>query len=145
MGASAEARLIIRKLAALGRAKLDTQDALDAIDSVLAGRRGLSTSKRLEAARKSRRNVLKERNMALLWAIAASGVTAHIIEVDDPGDWDKVLCIHTTDGQMHWKLGPDDQADFAVKRIGKAKDDHNEAVTPDEKKDRLAKMHTIIR
>lgn len=145
MAASADARLITRKLAALlkDRGKLDSPEALALIDGVLAGRKGLSTSKRLEAARQSRRKVLHERNMALLWAIKASDVTAHVIKVDDPGDWTKVLCIHTSVGQMHWRLSPDDQRDF--KPLPSGKDDHNETVSPEEKRDRLEQMHAVLK
>lgn len=145
MAASAEARLIIRKLAALlkDRGKLDSPDALALIDGVLAGRRGLSTSKRLEAARQSRRKVLHERNMVLLWAIKGLGITAHVIKVDDPGDWNKVLCVHTSLGQLHWKLSPDDQRDFKPLHAGK--DDHNETVSPEEKMDRLEQLHTVLK
>lgn len=99
-------------------------------------RKGPSISDRLDAARANRYKVIHERNLLLLWAIHASGCTAHVCKVDDPGTWNEVLCIHLANGQqLHWKLSEDDQDD--LKPLKRVKNDHYDGCKAAEKVERL--------
>jgi nicotinamidase-related amidase len=90
----------------------------------------------LEAARRNRYKVIHERNLALLWAIHASGYVAHVCKVDDPGEWNEVLCIHLPNGQqLHWKLSEADQKDF--KPLKRVKNDHYDGCKAGEKVERF--------
>ncbi len=102
-------------------------------------RKGPSITDKLEAARKNRYKVIHERNQILRWAIKASGAEAHILKVDDPGNWTAILCIHAGDvGQLHWKLSPEDAKDFSDYK--RAKDDHYDGCKSSEKGERLARL-----
>lgn len=101
-------------------------------------RKGLTVTERLERARANRYKVIHERNQIIKWAIKASGAEAHVLKVDDPGTWTAVLCIHTPEGQLHWKLSPEDAKDFA--RLPRAKDDHYDGCKSSEKGERLDRL-----
>lgn len=77
-------------------------------------RKGPSVSEKLESARANRYKVIHERNLLIRALIAHAGWEAHLVPPAGPetGSWDRVLCIHTPEGQLHWKLSEDDQKDF---------------------------------
>ena len=147
MAVSAEAKQIARVLSVLAREKpnLNHPDAWEAIDRVLEGRKGLSTSKRLEATRTNRHKVIQDRNRVILWAINASGAKAHRVPTANPesGSWTQVLCIHTDEGQLHWKLSTDDQEDFADLPYEKPPSTHYDGCKAPEKAERLAKLARV--
>lgn len=113
-------------------------------------RKGPSVSDKLESARANRYKVIHERNLLIL-ALAKHGVgcSAHVVPTgtNEPqkGTWDKVLCLHTPAGQIHWKLSPEDAAEF--KKAGLTfdrKSDWDGAKAPD-KSERLETLHTLDR
>ena len=106
-------------------------------------RKGPSITDKLEAARKNRYKVIHERNLLILALAKHAGFEAHMVKVDDPGEWDHALCLHTPAGQLHWKLSPEDVKDFrTLKTLKKTDYDGSKA---DEKKARLETLHTLPR
>jgi len=92
----------------------------------------------LEAARRNRYKVIHERNL-LIMALAKHGVgcSAHVVPTDDPGGtWKNVVCLHTPEGQICWKLSPQDAEDFATLKPFSKKSDWDGAKA-DEKVRRL--------
>ena len=111
-------------------------------------RKGPSISDKLEAARANRYKVIHERNLLILALGKHAGFDLHLVNVDDaklsePDAWDKVVCLHTPAGQLHWKLSPADQDDFrSLKTLRKT--DYDGAKAAD-KAERLERLHTLAR
>lgn len=104
-------------------------------------RKGLSISEKLERARANRYKVIHERNLLILALIAHAGFEAHVVRpaVRDPGEWDYVLCLHTPEGQLHWKLSPEDVRDFAHLKHESPKGHYDGCKAP-EKLERLTRL-----
>lgn len=100
-------------------------------------------SELLKAARKNRYKVIHERNLLILALAKHAGFDAHLVAIDDPGEWTKAVCVHTPAGQLHWRLSPEDQEDFrSLKTIRKSDYDGAKAA---EKVARLERLHTLPR
>lgn len=96
------------------------------------------TTELLLAARRNRYKIIRERNLVLLTLIRVSGWEAHLCKRDDPGTWKHVLCIHTPQGQLHWRLSDEDEKDFrGLKRV---KNDHYDGADAKEKGERLQRL-----
>lgn len=107
-------------------------------------RKGPSVSDKLESARANRYKVIHERNLLILaLATHGAGFSAHVVPTDDPGTWKHVLCLHTPNGeQIHWKLSPEDAADFRGLLKFDRKSDWDGART-EEKVARLEGLHEL--
>jgi len=111
-------------------------------------RRGPSVSEKLESARANRYKVIHERNLLILALAKHAGFEAHLVKpaINQPGagdDWIRVLCLHTPAGQLHWRLSPDDQADFESLPTLKRSD--WDGARAKEKAQRLELLHTLAR
>jgi hypothetical protein len=111
-------------------------------------RRGPSVSEKLESARANRYKVIHERNLLILALAKHAGFEAHLVKpaINQPGagdDWIRVLCLHTPAGQLHWRLSPDDQADF--KGLPTLKRSDWDGARAKEKAQRLELLHTLAR
>ena len=109
-------------------------------------RKGPSVSEKLESARANRYKVIHERNLLILALAKHAGFEAHLVApaINKPGEddkWRKVLCVHTPAKQLHWRLSPEDQADFkGLPTLRKSDWDGGKA--PD-KAERLESLHTL--
>lgn len=111
-------------------------------------RRGPSVSDKLERARANRYKVIHERNLLILALAKHAGFEAHLVKpaINQPGagdDWLKVLCLHTPAGQLHWRLSPEDQADF--KSLPTLKRSDWDGAKAKDKAGRLELLHTLER
>ena len=113
-------------------------------------RKGPSVSEKLESARANRYKVIHERNLLIL-ALAKHGVGcwAHVVPTGVPepkkGTWNQVLCLHTPAGQIHWKLSPEDAADFKKAKLAFDKKSDWDGSRADIKAERLEELHTLPR
>jgi hypothetical protein len=107
-------------------------------------RKGPSITEKLESARANRYKVIHERNLLILALVKHAGFEAHLVPsgTDAPGKWDKVICLHTPAGQLHWKLSPKDAEDFEDILKFTKKSDWDGARQAD-KVARLEKLHTL--
>lgn len=109
-------------------------------------RQGPSITEKLESARANRYKVIHERNLLILALARHAGFEAHLVApaINKPGEddkWRKVLCLHTPAKQLHWRLSPEDQADFkGLPTLRKSDWDGGKA--PD-KAERLEQLHTL--
>ena len=111
-------------------------------------RKGPSVSEKLESARANRYKVIHERNLLILALAKHAGFEAHLVKpaINQPGmgdDWTRVLCLHTPAGQLHWRLSPEDQADFKGLRTLKQSD--WDGARAKDKAERLETLHTLAR
>ena len=102
-------------------------------------RKGPSVSEKLESARANRYKVIHERNLLLRILIAHAGWDAHLVPAASPetGTWDRVLCIHSPEGQLHWKLSEADQEDFEGIAVETPRKDHYDGCKSAQKVERL--------
>ena len=113
-------------------------------------RKGPSVSEKLESARANRYKVIHERNLLIL-ALAkhGAGFSAHVVPTGTPepkkGTWTQVLCLHTPAGQIHWKLSPEDAADFKKAKLAFDKKSDWDGSRADTKAERLEELHTLPR
>jgi len=109
-------------------------------------RKGPSVSEKLESARANRYKVIHERNMLILALWKHAGFEAHLVPsgTNAPGKWDKVICLHTPAGQLHWKLSPKDAEDFEGILKFTKKSDWDKSRAAD-KTVRLERLHTLPR
>lgn len=100
----------------------------------------------LAAARRNRYKVIHERNMLILALAKHAGFEAHLVSpaINKPGEddkWRKVLCLHTPAKQLHWRLSPEDRADFkGLPTLRKSDWDGGKAL---DKAERLEQLHTL--